>query len=184
MEPAGLTRGRLVPLDETATMNVKIQTARVEKAAAILTLQKLAYRSEGELYQDWSIPPLVQTQDEMCAEFGRMTFLKALGDGEIVGSVRAGVNWPKPERGSWKCRAGTPNPASCPEMRRPSAMPPYNLLGCAFSFEAPVYCMVPAKTRSIENAGLHLDGGPPSLGPWTPPSPARCFRSSSFPSRR
>jgi ribosomal protein S18 acetylase RimI-like enzyme len=89
MEPAGLTRGWLVPLDETATMNVQIQTAQVEDAAAILALQKLAFRSEAELNQDWSIPPLVQTQDEICADFRRMTFLKAVRGGEIVSSVRA-----------------------------------------------------------------------------------------------
>ena len=70
-------------------MNVEIQTARVEDAAAILALQKLAYRSEGELYQDWSIPPLVQTREEIRAEFSTKTFLKAERDGEIVGSVRA-----------------------------------------------------------------------------------------------
>jgi ribosomal protein S18 acetylase RimI-like enzyme len=76
-------------LDKTETMNVEIQTARVEDAAAILALQKLAYRSEGELYQDWSLPPLVQTQEEICAEFCGKTFLKAGCAGEIVGSVRA-----------------------------------------------------------------------------------------------
>jgi ribosomal protein S18 acetylase RimI-like enzyme len=86
---AGLSRWRFAPVDKTETMNVEIQTAQIEDAAAILALQKLAYRSEGELNQDWSIPPLVQTQDEICAEFRRLTFLKAERAGEIVGSVRA-----------------------------------------------------------------------------------------------
>jgi ribosomal protein S18 acetylase RimI-like enzyme len=89
LEPAELTRGRIVPLDETTTMNLQIQPARIADAAAILALQKLAFRSEAELNQDWSIPPLVQTQDEICAEFRRKTFLKAIRDGEIIGSVRA-----------------------------------------------------------------------------------------------
>jgi len=70
-------------------MNVKIQTAQIGDAAAILALQKLAYRSEGELYRDWSIPPLVQTPEEILAEFGTKTFLKAERGGEIIGSVRA-----------------------------------------------------------------------------------------------
>jgi ribosomal protein S18 acetylase RimI-like enzyme len=70
-------------------MEVTIQTARVEDAAAILALQKLAFRREGELNQDWSIPPLVQTQDEICADFRRFKFLKAERNGEIVGSARA-----------------------------------------------------------------------------------------------
>jgi ribosomal protein S18 acetylase RimI-like enzyme len=82
-------RGPFVPFDETETMNVTIQTAQVEDAVAILALQKLAFRREGELNQDWSIPPLVQTQEEICADFRRFTFLKAERDGQIVGSARA-----------------------------------------------------------------------------------------------
>jgi ribosomal protein S18 acetylase RimI-like enzyme len=70
-------------------MNVTIQTARVEDVAAILALQQLAFRSEAELNQDWSIPPLVQTLDEMGADFRRFTFLKAERGGQIVGSARA-----------------------------------------------------------------------------------------------
>ena len=79
----------MIPFNRSETMNVEIQTARMEDAAAILALQKLAYRSEGELYQDWSIPPLVQTPEEISAEFGTKTFLKAERAGEIVGSARA-----------------------------------------------------------------------------------------------
>ena len=86
---AELPRWRFVPLEEIETINVEIQTAQLEDAAAILALQKLAYRSEGELYQDWSIPPLVQTPEEIRAEFGTKTFLKAERGGEIIGSVRA-----------------------------------------------------------------------------------------------
>jgi len=70
-------------------MNVQIQTARVEDAAAILALQKLAFRREAELNQDWSIPPLVQTLDEIGADFCRMKFVKAERDGQIIGSARA-----------------------------------------------------------------------------------------------
>jgi ribosomal protein S18 acetylase RimI-like enzyme len=57
---------------------------------AILALQKLAYLSEAELYDDYSIPPLTQTLENMTEELGRAVFLKAQeSDGEIVGSVRA-----------------------------------------------------------------------------------------------
>ena len=58
-------------------------------AAAILDLQRLAYRSEAELYQDWSLPPLRQTLAELSDEFDSMTFLKASCEGVLIGSVRA-----------------------------------------------------------------------------------------------
>jgi ribosomal protein S18 acetylase RimI-like enzyme len=67
-----------------------ISRADVSDAAAILGLQKLAFQSEAALYGDWTIPPLVQTLDEITAEFGEKTFLKACMDGRLVGSVRAG----------------------------------------------------------------------------------------------
>jgi len=66
-----------------------IERAGAGDAAEILALQKLAYRSEAEIYNDFSIQPLTQTMEEIGAEFGRMLFLKALDGGRIVGSVRA-----------------------------------------------------------------------------------------------
>ncbi|MDF9409616.1 hypothetical protein L7E55_14865 [Pelotomaculum isophthalicicum JI] len=66
----------------------------IEKAMAtdveeILALQKLAYVSEAEIYDDFSIPPLVQTLKEIKDEFRNQVFLKAVINGTIVGSVRA-----------------------------------------------------------------------------------------------
>lgn len=58
-------------------------------AAQILALQKLAYRSEAEIYQDFTILPLTQTLAELEAEFADYIFLKATVDGQIIGSVRA-----------------------------------------------------------------------------------------------
>ena len=57
------------------TMN-QIVPADVSDAAEILELQKLAYQSEAVLYDDWSIPPLTQTLDEIKKDFDEMTFLK------------------------------------------------------------------------------------------------------------
>jgi phosphoribosylanthranilate isomerase/ribosomal protein S18 acetylase RimI-like enzyme len=68
---------------------VTIEPAGAVDAAEILALQKLAYQSEAELYQDYSIAPLVQTQAEIESEFGGKRFLKAVLNGRIVGSVRA-----------------------------------------------------------------------------------------------
>jgi phosphoribosylanthranilate isomerase len=67
---------------------VGIEPAAKGDAAEILALQKLAYRSEAELNQDFSIPPLIQTRPEIEAEFASKRFLKACSDGRIIGSVR------------------------------------------------------------------------------------------------
>jgi ribosomal protein S18 acetylase RimI-like enzyme len=68
-----------------------ISRADRSDAAAILALQRLAYESEASLYDDWTIPPLTQTLDEITAELGTMTCLKACRDGQIIGSVRASL---------------------------------------------------------------------------------------------
>ena len=56
---------------------------------AILSLQYLAYQSKAILLQNFSIPPLKQTLAELEAEFESGILLKAVEDGEIIGSVRA-----------------------------------------------------------------------------------------------
>jgi GNAT superfamily N-acetyltransferase len=65
----------------------KLLRATVADALEILALQKLSYLSEARLYNDYSIPPLTQTVEDLVADFGRKTFLKAVEDGRIVGSV-------------------------------------------------------------------------------------------------
>ena len=84
---------------------------------AILELQRLAYQGEARLLNDFSIPPLMQTLEEMKEEFRSGIFLKAVDEkGKIVGSVRGtlrgdtlliGKLMVHPEhqgsgRGSWK----------------------------------------------------------------------------------
>ncbi|MBN1477334.1 GNAT family N-acetyltransferase [Candidatus Sumerlaeota bacterium] len=63
--------------------------ATPDDAEEILVLQRLAYRSEAEIYDDHTLPPLTQTLEEMRADFETQVILKAVADGEIVGSVRA-----------------------------------------------------------------------------------------------
>jgi ribosomal protein S18 acetylase RimI-like enzyme len=70
-----------------ATTDIELATR--EDAADILDLQRLAYRSEGELYRDWSIPPIVQTLADLTVEFDRWDFLCGRRAGVLVGSVRA-----------------------------------------------------------------------------------------------
>lgn len=66
-----------------------IERATVDDAKEILELQKLAYRREADLYNDYAIPPLTQTLEEMKSDFNNQLFIKACVDGNIIGSVRA-----------------------------------------------------------------------------------------------
>lgn len=70
----------------------KIQHANIADAEKILELQKLAYQSEARIYNDWSIPPLTQTLEEIKEEFTENTFLKACESGKIIGSVKVTIN--------------------------------------------------------------------------------------------
>ncbi len=66
-----------------------IQEASQKDANEILELQKLAYLSEAEIYNDYSLAPLNQTSSEIVEDFKSKFFLEAVLDGKIVGSVRA-----------------------------------------------------------------------------------------------
>ena len=66
-----------------------IEKATVADAEELLALQKLAYRSEAEIYNDFRLPPLIQTLESMEEDFKNQLFLKTLLDGRIIGSVRA-----------------------------------------------------------------------------------------------
>jgi len=63
----------------------------LEDAENILVLQKLAYQSEALLYNDWSIPPLMQAIESLREESSSFVILKATVGERIVGSVRARV---------------------------------------------------------------------------------------------
>ncbi len=67
---------------------IVIERASFEDAEEILGLQKLAYASEAEIYDDYSIQPLNQTLEQIQSEFANQTVLKAYIDVKIVGSVR------------------------------------------------------------------------------------------------
>ncbi|MEJ5311624.1 MAG: GNAT family N-acetyltransferase [Anaerolineae bacterium] len=70
------------------TQNITIALATETDLEAILTLQKLAYQSEAQRYNDFDLPPLRQTLEEIQADFARMAFFKATAGERIVGSVR------------------------------------------------------------------------------------------------
>ena len=70
---------------------MNIFKATVNDAQNILSIQKAAYQSEAELYNDFSIPPLHQTLQELEKEISTIVFLKALVNSNIVGAVRGFV---------------------------------------------------------------------------------------------
>lgn len=73
-------------------MVLTIQDAEFDEAQQILELQKIAYQREAELYQDWNIPPLLQTLHQLELEFENHKILVAKLNDEIVGSVRGRVD--------------------------------------------------------------------------------------------
>ena len=70
-------------------MTYEIMRAVPKDAEELLKVQKLAYKSEAELYNNFDIPPLKETSGEITEQFGTHIFLKAVRQGEIVGTVRA-----------------------------------------------------------------------------------------------
>lgn len=85
--PPGVVTVVEVP-SPTMGAELEVLPATVADAEEILALQKLAYRSEAELY-GYQLAPLTQTLVEIRADFSRQRFLKARVGGKTVGSVRA-----------------------------------------------------------------------------------------------
>ncbi|MDR2146655.1 MAG: GNAT family N-acetyltransferase [Tannerella sp.] len=75
----------------TKSREPEITGAKISDMAEILTLQQAAFQSEALIHGDFTIQPLTQTLDEIIAEYNQSMVLKAVEDGEIVGSVRAHV---------------------------------------------------------------------------------------------
>jgi ribosomal protein S18 acetylase RimI-like enzyme len=68
---------------------VKILKASFDDLEDILKLQKTAFISEAELYNNYNIEPLTQTFDSIAADFNDYIFLKAVSINNIIGSVKA-----------------------------------------------------------------------------------------------
>jgi ribosomal protein S18 acetylase RimI-like enzyme len=69
--------------------SLHIECASVSDFPEILEIQKKAFYSEAEFYQNYQIQPLTQTLSEMEDECKDKVVLKAVVDGKIAGSVRA-----------------------------------------------------------------------------------------------
>ena len=70
---------------------IEIARASAADAAALHELQRHAYRSEAELYDDWTIPPLVEPLAATERALVEMHVLKAMQRGRIVGAVRGRI---------------------------------------------------------------------------------------------
>jgi len=79
-----------VPMTKDAPPSpYRIEHARPADALAVLELQWLAYQSEARLYDDWTLPPLTQTLENLRDEFAGSVVLKAVEADRLIGSVRA-----------------------------------------------------------------------------------------------
>lgn len=68
---------------------MEIQNATLIDAEEILSLQRAAYISEAELHDDFSIPPLTQTIEELISEFEHKKVLKITENGALLASGQA-----------------------------------------------------------------------------------------------
>jgi ribosomal protein S18 acetylase RimI-like enzyme len=68
-----------------------IVDAAPEDAEAILALQKIAYEREARRYDDWTIPPMVETLESVQDQIAQHVVLKAVVDGRLAGSIRGVV---------------------------------------------------------------------------------------------
>jgi ech hydrogenase subunit C len=63
--------------------------AELSDASEILNIQKLAFQSEAEIYNDFSMSPLRQTLEDIQSDFQNRTFFKAVMNNTIVGIARS-----------------------------------------------------------------------------------------------
>jgi ribosomal protein S18 acetylase RimI-like enzyme len=67
---------------------ISIQKATLDDAPEIWRIQKVAFEGQAKIYDNHELPPLLQTLDSLKSEFEQKTFLKAVLQGKIIGSVR------------------------------------------------------------------------------------------------
>lgn len=65
-----------------------VERANMDDSGQILALQRLAYISEAELYNNFSIPPLTETIDKLENDIAEKVVLKVVLNNQIIGSVR------------------------------------------------------------------------------------------------
>ncbi|WP_152006518.1 GNAT family N-acetyltransferase [Desulfoluna spongiiphila] len=71
---------------------ISIAKADVSDAFQIWKIQKSAFEGQAKIYNNYKLPPLIQTLESLKDEFEEKVFLKAEIDSKIVGSVRFTVD--------------------------------------------------------------------------------------------
>lgn len=79
----------IILLERGPAMAYEIMRAAPEDAEELLKIQKLAYQSQAELYNNFDIQPLRETSSEIAEQSSTHIFLKAISQGKIVGTIRA-----------------------------------------------------------------------------------------------
>lgn len=69
-----------------------IEKAIINDAARILEVQKTAYIAQAEIYNNYTIAPLLETLEELLSDFAKKAIYKATVNNLIVGSVRGMEN--------------------------------------------------------------------------------------------
>ncbi|WP_310599193.1 GNAT family N-acetyltransferase [Desulfobulbus sp.] len=81
----------IMPIRTRGTL-LSISRAKKEDLHDILELQYMAYQSEAALLDNYEIPPLKQTFEDIKSEFSKSIFLKVTDENnKIVGSVRGRI---------------------------------------------------------------------------------------------
>jgi ribosomal protein S18 acetylase RimI-like enzyme len=68
--------------------SIKIEQASEADSEEILRIQKSAFQSEAKRYNNFNIPPLVQTLDSVITDFSKFDFYKAIFEEKIVGAIK------------------------------------------------------------------------------------------------
>ncbi len=75
-------------MDNQKIKNIIIKPARLEDLEEILRLQKKAFLTEAEWHGNYDIEPLKQTYDSILSDFTTHSFLKAVHEDKIIGSIK------------------------------------------------------------------------------------------------
>ncbi len=70
-------------------MPTEIGNADLSDLSEILKLQYEAYIQEADIYNNYTIPPLLQNLDALIQEWNEGIVIKAVHNEQIIGSVRA-----------------------------------------------------------------------------------------------
>ncbi len=69
-------------------MKIEIEAATENDLERILHLQKKAFHGQALIYNDFSLPPLTQTVEDLEEEFRQKAIYKVEQDGKIIASIR------------------------------------------------------------------------------------------------